>query len=62
MNLDLQTYTKKNRSTLSTRDIENGRLFVACEVDIKVKGEFKQIFQEFPAVFAHAVFEWKINW
>ena len=53
--LYLPSYFKKNRSTLSTekiiKDIKNGSLFGAVEVDIKVKSEYIQKFKEFPAFF-----------
>ena len=44
-----------NRSILShekiIKDIKNGRLFSAVEVDIKVKSDYIEKFKEFPAFF-----------
>ena len=51
----LPSYFKRNRSVLSTekivKDIKNGILFGAVEVDINVKSEYIQTFKEFPALF-----------
>ena len=51
----LPSYFKLNRSTLTYekifKDIKNGTLFGAVEVDINIKFEYIQKFKEFPAFF-----------
>ena len=56
----LPSYFKMNRSVLSyekiIKDIKNGSLFGAVEVDINVKVDKIQKFKEFPAFFAPLTF------
>ena len=58
----LPSYYQRNKGPLSynkiIRDIKNGKLFSALEVDIRVIPQFIEKFQELPPFFAHVMLKW----